>query len=804
MKNSLFIILLFQLIFIQIHGQGTVLGSLNDDSNQPLEFANVLLLNAQDSTLYRGFISDHEGKYSFENVANGQYFIQASLIGSGEASSDIFYIENNTINVPLLVLTAGVELEDIVVTAKKPFIEMKADKVLVNVANSSVSAGNTALEVLQKSPGVVLDNNQSISLRGKQGVLVMINGKNQYLSGDEIVRMLENMPASNIENIELITNPSAKYDAEGDGGIINIVLKKNENLGTNCTLSSTLRQGMRFSNLHNIHINSRTEKINIFGKIGYQNYGWRSVMDLNRKINYNEGLTEFSQTTEENERGNSGDMRIGLDWNVTPNTIIGVMYNGNIDLENAKMFNNTFISGDNKPNYDNLCTKSNESEFLNTHTANINFSQKLNDKGAKLTFDVDKTWYKISENLLYNNAFLDLDKKAVLDPFLLKNNRSNQIDIFASSLDFSSPISSNFQLESGLKFSSVQTDNETFFEKETIDGISSPLLDRNNAFNYTEDVYAAYVNGAGSIASINIQAGLRVEHTQSRGVSPTTGDDIRRKYTDLFPSLSISKAFQDKHQVGLSYSRRLQRPNYQNLNPFESYLDQFTFNRGNPFLNPEYTHALSLNYAFKNAFFLSLDASQTKDGILEYIIQENATNKTYQTNINFKNQHSYAASIMIPKIWTDWWTTRTSYSCFYNDFYIPVGPNNTVQTSSIGHHININNDIQLSKKTQLEIGGFWQSKLNWGQITVLPRSSIDFGISTKLLKDKARLKISVTDILRMRQGPAYIDNSSIYLYIKNKKDTRRVSVNFTYNFGNDKVKRERNRQTSSHEANRRL
>ena len=462
MKKLIYLLCLLSISSFTMAQTGVIKGQILDEEGQALEYANVLLLSAEDSTLIKGGLSEEAGKFMFERVAQGSYFVTTSMVGFGEASSELITSDGSSvIELPVLQMSNGIEIDQVTVTAKKPFIELKADKMVVNVANSSVSAGNSALEVLEKSPGVIVDNNDNISLRGKQGVLVTINGKNQYMSGEEITRMLQNMPASNIQNIEIITQPSAKYDAEGNSGIINIVLKKNENLGTNGSLASSMRQGWKTSHNHNLNLNFRSEKVNIYGGGEYYNWGWKQNLDLVRDIPFEEGNTIFDQTAKMEEDGSGYNLKLGMDWNITDKTTFSLLGKFNSGDEVDLNDNETQISGDNMPGFDLLTVETVGNEDYSDQKYNANITHKFNDNGLNLNFDVDLSMYENDNFINYDNFFMNLNGETVAAPFYLRNDQQTTIDIFASKLDLTIPVSDKLNLEIGSKVSMVETLNKT-------------------------------------------------------------------------------------------------------------------------------------------------------------------------------------------------------------------------------------------------------------------------------------------------------------------------------------------------------
>lgn len=804
MKNLLSLILVFSsgLLFSQ---NSFVEGQVFDSENNSLEFVNVLLMSQADSSLYRGTISESDGRFLFENIDKGTYYVEASMVGLGTATSEVFQVGSQSkFLVPPLTLKNGIDLDEVVVSAKKPFIELKADKMIVNVANSSVNAGNSALEVLEKSPGVTLDNNNNISLRGKQGVLVTINGKNQYLSGDEIVRLLETMPSSNIENIEIITNPSAKYDAEGNSGIINIVLKRNENLGTNGNFSSTYRQGMNASHFHNLNLNNRSEKLNVFGNAEYFNWGWSQDIYLMRDIAYNGGSTLFDQVSEMKEGGDGYNVKAGMDWQLNDKSTFGLLFKRNKGFADVRNDNVTDITGDNMPDFERLDVDAISDIENHSNTYNLNFVHKLGEKGATLSFDTDLSDYKRTQLNNYDNYFLDFNNNNLLDPFYLKNDQVIDINILAATLDFEVPINDKVNVETGLKMSQVETESSTLFESLNEQNEWENVSDRSNDFLYMEDVYAAYVNSTFTLFDLMIQGGLRLEHTESQGISATTGSNVERSYTNLFPSLSISKQIGEQNNLSVTYSRRLERPNYKSLNPFEDFLDLYTFEKGNPFLNPQYSNSFGLNYALGNKLFVSANYSHTTDAISQIIQQNDATNTTFQTEQNLEDTKSASLTISAPKVWSEVFTSRINIAGFYNEFLSALNDGSSLDDSAFGGHFSLNNEIQLPKGINMEISGSYQTKILYGQLEIDPQGSLDIGFSKKILNGKGNLKLSGSDLLYTRNSDVSIDNDDINLFVRQDRDTRRVTLNFTYSFGNQKVKQARNRKTSSSEESERI
>ena len=801
MKHLLTTILL--LCFCYYSSFSQVSGVVLDQNNNPLEFANVLLLNASDSTLIKGDITLDQGVYTFTDIENGQYFVEANMIGYDKAYSEIFTYKGAPITINSISVNEGIQMEEVTVVGRKPLIELKADKVVVNVANSIVDAGNSALEVLKKSPGVTVDHNDNISLRGREGVMVMINGKQQYMSGDEIARLLSTMSANTIQSIEIITNPSAKYDAEGNVGIINIVMKKNENLGYNGSVSITDRQGRRNSAFAKANLNYRNEHINIYG--GGDGYIWgrENVLSLDRNVPGNNGFTNFSQESQMRFGGDGFNANLGVDWMVSPKTTLGFLVKTNQGDEDNDNINNTFIEGVNAPNYFHLFVDTDGIENYSQSTANVNLRHDFNQEGLTLTFDTDYTLYSNDAVMDYRNNYYDVNGSSTNPEYLLRNNTNKDIMIFASKIDLTVPVSEKLKLEVGSKISSVETENATLFkDKQGSEGWMD-ISTRSNTFMYTEQVLAGYVNANTQMGPFMVQAGFRVEHTDSEGFSVTLDQKVPRSYTDYFPSLSLSHQLGEKHSLSYTYSRRLDRPGYKSLNPFEYYLDEYTFERGNPFLNPQYSHNFGLNYSLGNALFVSANYSHTTDAISEIIEQNEEENTTFKTEMNLDDFRSYSLNVMAPKVWTEWFTSRLSYTSFLNEFNSTFSEGD-IDKGRLSHVIFLGNEFSLPNGLNLELSGNYQSKLVYGIFELDPRWQMNFGISKRVMNGKGSIKFNISDIFLTDNSKVDIQQGDIDLVVDQVNDTRRASLSFNYNFGNQKVKRARRRQTATEEEKGRI
>jgi hypothetical protein len=794
MKKLCFVVLTAFLFLQNTQAQSKLLGKIIAQDNAPMEFVNVLLMNASDTSLVKGTITDSMGMYEFEDISPGDYLIQASMVGFGSSQSPSFSYDGSKLLIKSITLNDGIELSEVVVTATKPFIEMKADKVVVNVANSSVSAGNNALEVLQKSPGVSVDKDNNISLKGKQGVLITIDGKNQYMSNEEIARLLETMPASNMESIEIIQNPSSKYDAEGNSGIINIKLKRNENLGYNGNITLAGRQGRHTNYNGSLALNFRSSKMNVYGNVS--RYQWKGFNDINlrRDIPLNGDLTYFRQNSLIQYSGGSNDVKLGMDYFLGPKTTLGVLAKGNFGISDNNNNNLTNISGANTPGYNMLQVDTDNDGDWSQKSMNANLKHDIGEAGTSIVLDVDYSKYDNPESIMYNNTYMNADGLEILNPSALRNATDISVDIFAAKLDYNTTIG-KINFETGTKFSSVETNNETVFE-DFLDNGWVPNTDRSNEFVYREDIFAAYLNGSTQIGKVNLQMGLRLESTTSMGNSVTLDQLVERDYTDLFPSVSLSHMIGEKHSLSYTYSRRLNRPNYKNLNPFINYLDEFTFEKGNPFLRPQYANSFGINYGLGRSLFVSANYSKTTEAMTDVIEQFSEENTTFQTYQNLDDFESASLNVTAPITVSSKWTTRISATAFYHKFtsVIPSGQLDNEQTS---YNLYMGNEFTLPKGWRGELTFNYRSSLIWGLFEVDPQYSLDLGISTRVMDGNGSLKFGMNDVFRSLVNKVDVFQDDINLTVDQFRDSRRATVSFSYRFGNQKVKQARRRSTAT-------
>jgi hypothetical protein len=785
---------------LQAQTKINITGKVTDEKQKPIEFAPVALLKAKDSVLIKTAVSDSIGNYRFETAETGDFLISVSSFGYKKAFSNKISNTTQDITVPAIVLIAESKtLSEVTVTAKKPFIERRADKLIVNVEGSSVAVGNTALEVLRKAPGVSLDKDDNISMSGKNSVLVMIDGKPTYMSNADLANMLRSMQASQIETIELITNPSAKYDAAGNGGIINIKTIRDKNMGFNgsVTLGSGYGRTSKYNGSSNL--NFRKGKVNVFGSYNYSNNGNKSIFELNRKVTDAGIITNFDQDNSWNSRRNNNGYKAGADYFFNKNTTIGLLVTGydNSVNENSNSGTNIFNKTSSVDSAINVIGR-NKQHFAN-NAYNLNFKTTLDTNGREFSFDADYSNYDGRMNEFRDSYYQNFNNNAPVE--YINNLAPAEIQIRSAKLDYTHPINKTFKLETGWKSSWVTTDNDLQFS--TLAG-SAWNLDKNrsNHFIYKENINAAYVNLNKTFKALTVQMGLRGEHTNSNGNSVTLNSVRKRDYIELFPSVSLSQKLGKDHQLGMSYSRRIDRPSYNNLNPFIFLLDKYTYKQGNPALNPQFTNSSQLSYTYKGSTTFSLSYSKTTDVMTMITEQNNETKVTYAQERNLNNQTVYSFNIYTPVKVSKWWNLNTNAQVFNMGFTADLFGDRFKANQNV-FQANVDNQFTITKTLGAELSSWYMSPIQYGIFQIKNSPAVNVGLKKSFDKGKVNTKLNLNDIFNTQRSRGATTYSNMDFNFMNKWESRVVNFSVSYRFGSNDVKPERRRATGlESESNR--
>lgn len=766
-------------------------GKVEDARQSAIPSATVSLLSGKDSALVKMTASTREGAYQFEGIAVGQYLIRINAVGFAPAYSRVFEVKPEGVTlVELLQLqTAAKDLKAVTVTARKPLIEQKIDRTIVNVEAAASNVGASALEVLEKSPGISVDKDGNISLKGKEGVQVYVDGRPSYLSGSDLADLLRNMNASQLETIEIMTNPPARYDAAGNSGVINIRTKKNKQMGYNGSVSLGYGQGYYPKLNESANFNYRKNKVNLFANLGYSLRKNFNDLDIQRK--FIEGTSKdvvslFDQESRMKDRNESFNGKIGMDYSPSKKTTLGFVvsgFNTPMRFSNASTVN--IADPNNNPVSVTRANTANDRSWKNFST-NLNFRHLLDTAGAELTADFDYLNYRSQNDQNLINSYFTPAGLPILPSDTLLGDLPQDIKIYTLKVDYVKPLAKGARLEAGMKTGYVRTDNNAIYDS-LLNNTRVRDIGRSNHFVYKENINALYVNYSRPLGKkFTGQFGLRLENTNAYGDQLTTGESFERNYTQLFPTAFVQYTANDKNTFGLNYGRRINRPDYEDLNPFIMFLDKYTFEQGNPNLKPQFSHNVEVSHTFKGFLTTTLNYTKTTDIITGVLEQKVNTNETVVRQANIANQRQYGISVSAGFPVTKWWTTNL-YGNLYNNQFKGIINNDYVELEQTTAMFNIANQYKFAKTWGAELSGFYRTRGIDGVFNIGGFGAVNLGISKQIMKGKGSFRVSVRDVFFTQRIKGESRYSTIDATFQQVRDSRVVSANFTWRFSKGKA-----------------
>jgi iron complex outermembrane receptor protein len=800
MRNKLLMMLTGILLTLTSFATGktaAIKGLVKDEKGKAVIAATVTLHKINDSALVKTDVTNGDGAFEFSTLAEGGYFIKVSAIGNVAYESEPLTISNGQqFELPAVALKASAqELGGVVVKAKKQVIEVRADKTIFNVEQSINATGSNALELLEKSPGVQVDNNENISMKGKTGVKIYVDGKMMQLDTKDLADYLKSINSNDIEAIEMISNPSAKYDASGNAGIINIRLKKNKKYGTNGSINLGLVQGVTPKGNGSVNLNYRDKKINLFGNISANQGRYENNFDLYRVQND----TLFDQHSLHTSYRKSANIKAGADYFIDSRNTVGFMVNTNFSNDQWNSKSNTAISYNPTGEFVKTLDALNTIPASRTN-ANFNVNYRFVDtSGREINFDADYGLFR-GTGRSYQPNFYYAPNGQLINSFVYRNYTPTDIDIYTAKADAQQKAWRGV-LGYGVKFSYVNTRNTfDFFNEQN----SKPELDpaKSNKFGYIENVNAAYVNYQRQLnTKWSIQAGLRAEQTNSKGDltrkdgQQQSDDNVKRNYLDFFPSAALTFNVNQKNTLNLTYSRRIDRPTYQDLNPFENKLDELTYEKGNAFLRPQYTNIIELTHTFMGMINTTVGYSHVKDYATQVTDTANK-NATYVQQQNLATQQQYTVNIGSPVPIAKWWNGYANVWYNYSKFDGKIGKTAVSRGYSL-YGAYMQNTFTLGKKgTSAELSGFYNGPGVWGGTwRTKAQGGFDIGLQQIILNKKATVKLSLTDVLHTMPWSATNDFGGLKLKASGDWESRTFRVSFNYRFGSNDIKQNRQRKT---------
>jgi iron complex outermembrane recepter protein len=792
--------------------RGKITGKVIDGNTKTIESATISLLRAKDSSVVKMSVADKTGKFEFVDIAEGKYFVSISAVGHNKGFSDVIDLNASNLDITLKTIELvpqAKSMTGVTVTSKKPFIEQKAGKTLINVEASPTNTGLNALELLEKSPGVTVDNDGNISLKGKQGVTILIDGKPTYMSGADLAAFLKNLQSSNLDQIEIMTNPPARYDAAGNSGIINIKTKKGIVTGTNGSANASYNQGLYARFNGGFNLNHRNEKVNLFGGYNTGKYEGYNNLTIDRKFYESDNTTlkgSSDQKSRPHFKGIYHGVKAGMDYYFSKKTILGAVVNGNFNDNDEDPTSTSYVRfPDGTIDYFIGSTGANTRKWRGI-SSNINFKHTFDSTGREITADVDYAFYNNKSNTELTTKSYDATGRPKDNDVILRGYIPSNTDIYSAKVDYMHPFKNGVKLEAGFKTSYVTTDNQVEYTRNS--GSAWTTDDRSNHFVYKENINAAYAVFSKPMKKWELSAGLRVENTNAKGHQIKTDSSFKRDYTNLFPNVGLSYAASAKHQFNFSYSRRINRPNYDDLNPFVFFLDSLTYGQGNPYLQPQFTNNFEASHTFNKFLTTTINYTQTDDIITQMLKQNTEKKVTYQTRENFNKMKQIGIAVMANFPVTKWWNMNIYTNVFNNHYtgiYQDGVKNDPIDIQFTTFTGNMTNSFTIGKKGwAAEVSGWYRSKGAEGLLVANDMGAVNTAISKQLFKKQATLKVGVRDVFFTQQFSGYAKYSDVDVNIYSKRDSRQLTASFSYRFGKKNIAPERRRRTGSTDEQNRV
>ncbi|MGG8495340.1 TonB-dependent receptor domain-containing protein [Tenacibaculum sp. TC6] len=783
---------------------GNITTKIIDDTKQGVEFATNVLYKAQDSTIVKIVMSETDGTVSFEGVRFGEYYMHTSYVGFKEVYTNI-KLDTPLKEVPVIQLQSSMVLEEVVVNSRRKLVQKKIDRIVLDVGATMTADGGNLSDVLKISPGVNVGNNGAVTLRGKTGVIVLIDGRRSYLKGTDLENYINSMPANQFSKIEVMTNPPAKYDADGNAGVINIVTNRNYQKGWEIDIASSYKQGRYAEIANSIGWNANTKSVNIFGNVSFTDKNDfddykvdRNFRDINNNLE-----SIFAQNTFIKRENNFLTSRLGLDYFINPKTTIGFLIGSQFTKGESFTTNNTQLKDNANTVTQTLIAPAKSDVDYTNIQANVHAIHKFDDStGKTISLDLDYLRYKSTIDQNFENNLYDNSGNLTSSEILL-NNLPQLINIYTAKIDYTHPISDESKVEVGAKTSFVKTDNNAkYYEK-----VGSQLVENinlSNHFKYDENVNAAYLNYTQSFGSLTMQAGVRVEQTKVEGNQITQNTKFENKYTKVLPSVFLTYDLDEESQVGISYGRRIQRPDYRDLNPFRYFYDKYTFEEGNPALNPQFSNNYELSYStFGGAITLTGYYNKTEDIITDVIFQNTAQNETYIKKDNLNDLTVYGVSLNAGLPITERWTTSLNLNYSQNKLEGMVNGNNfDIKTGTFtGFMLN---QYKLGGTWKFELGAWYTSKSLTDTFIQEPYGKLALAIGKSLWGGRGKIRLSGNDVFGWNKfvGKSAFPNTDVS--IDNTWQTKTIKLAFTYKLSGGYTKSRKDRESSIEQESDRL
>lgn len=758
-------------------------GKVSTDNTVPAEGATVTLLRYADSAIVKSTICVQNGRFSFEDIKPGSYILFVHKIGYERFYTREYKIVDGDITTDNIIIhIESNQLGEVKITGKRDYIEVKPGKTVLNVDKSILASGNSVLDILSTAPGVRIVDNQ-VLLKGGQKALVAINGKAVgQLNDEQLADLLKSYQSSMISQIELIENPPAKYDAAGGGGVINIILKKNKENGFKATVTESAAYGQDYKLNTGLNLNYRTTRLNLFGGYTFADNKTPRLLDINRAI----GQTTLDENYNSTTYLKTHSFNAGADYNVGAKQTVGALIYGYHSGAGIKKGNLTNIA-----NNGVLDSDITETSHIDRAITNLNYNLNYRGSfgksdGTTLSADLDYSTYDRSSAELLRNDFFLPDGTPYQQPVFYKDNSPSHIDVRSEKLDFSQALSKTGTLSMGIKNNQVKSSNIIDFDGKADTATHfTPVASLTDHFVYNERIDAGYVNYNDKFNKTSVALGLRAEKTSSFSESLNPNKTIDRSYLDFFPSLEISQDISKNNNLTIDYNRRILRPNYQDLNPFVAYIDEYSYSTGNTFLKPEYISTFSVTDLYMEKYKVALSMVVTS-GFFVPVFQQNDSTKIFTTTTsNIGSRYEYSLEFNIPVSITKWWDLSLY---LYGGYDHLVYNDGTLRKTASDFTVQATQTFNIAKGLRLEAYASWESPTYYGIKQYSSQWESRAGISQAILNNNGSIRLAVSDIFNTDEYNYTSHYQNLDLTGHEKAGSRFITATFIYHFGNQSVK----------------
>lgn len=773
-----------------LFSQNSIKGTVVDSTGNGFPFVSIALLNSLDTLSTKGTISDESGNYEFVNIRPGRYTLMFFSVGYSKIHSDEILLDSISQRIiPAAVLKAtGVNLNEVSVTSLKKVIEFKNGMTVLNVENSIMAAGNTVLDVLKRIPGVTVDNKNNISISGKQGVRIMMDGRMQQLSMEQIISMLSAMTADQVSKIEVMKNPPVKYDAEGNAGMINIVTKKVNAKGYSGSVSYNPGMGQRFGNSMFATLNFKSNKLTVFSNINPMYKTFYDRYDYHKAVTYMDRTTLFDHTGDHENLRKYISGKVGADYLLTKKTTVGVSVSNTINNTDAVEHGYVSINGYNDLGFEYYNYITDDKILWSNPSYNFNAEHKFDTLGTNLSLSVDYADFNSTSDRKSESVFFNNENTYAKPPQIYQSNNKAKINIFTQKVDFQKYLKPSWLIEAGGKATFVTSNSDFVFKRlDTLTGVFSTDTSFTNVYRYKENVVAAYLNIRKEFKKGNISIGARVENTEITGYNLTNGFKLTKHYINIFPNVSFDHQLNSKQTIQIGYNRRLDRPDYSQLNPFKHFEDQYAVGAGNPYLNPQYSDNIDVVHVYDEWITNSIGFAHFTQMFSGISYQNDSTKVTTFTEVNLDQSNYYYYNLFLQKQIKQWWSTEFSLNVYYMNYKSRIN-SSMLDVNTLSCNVYLNNDFVLPADFKIQLTMHYNAPNRSGPNYNKANGTCDFGIKKTMLKGNFNIIFQFLDMFYTDISRSLYNFDNQYYTFNSRNDTRRFRLTLSYKFGRMNIK----------------